>query len=66
MPWFCDNCGERMKGRFCKCGVKAGAIRVPPLDGLLFFDETPDNQGTPRHELMRRREAIIEAEASNA
>ena len=55
-----------MKGRFCKCGVKACAIRVPPLDGLLFFDETPENQGIPRYELMRRREAIIEAEASNA
>jgi len=59
MPWFCDNCAGRMLGRLCKCGVDAGATRVPPLDGLLFFNETEDNQGTPRYELMKQREQQV-------
>jgi len=58
MPWFCDNCGHHMLGRFCKCGSKLGATRAPPLDGLLFFDETQFNQGTPRFELMQVRESV--------
>ena len=63
MPWFCEGCGGR-RGGICKkwCRAKygnAGAERIPPLDGLLFFDETPDNQGTPRYELMKQREQSL-------
>lgn len=47
MPWFCDNCGERLKGSFCKCGAKnAGATRCPPLDGFIFF--AADGSGITR------------------
>ena len=56
MPWFCDNCGQRMYGRLCRCGTDTGATRVPPLDGLVFFNETADNQGTARYILMQQRE----------
>ena len=45
-----------MNGRKCKCGVDIGAERIPPLDGLAFFDEDDTNQGTPRYILMQQRE----------
>ena len=61
LSWFCLGCGERRGGTLCKrrCREKygdAGAERVPPLDGVVFFND--DGSGIPRYELMRQREAV--------
>ena len=60
VSWFCNGCGERRGGTLCKkaCVAKYGNIgaeRVPPLDGVVFFND--DGSGIPRYELMRQREA---------
>ncbi len=59
MAWFCKGCGERRGGAMCKkwCREKygdMGAERIPPLDGVIFFND--DGSGIPRWEI-RKREA---------
>ena len=62
MPWFCLGCAGRRGGTICKkwCREKygdAGAERVPPLDGMVFFND--DGSGIPRYELMQQRVGLV-------
>lgn len=46
MPFYCLQCGSRMRSHRCRCGSHDGE-RVPPLDGYI---ELEPEEGAPSDE----------------
>ncbi|KKL95493.1 hypothetical protein LCGC14_1854030 [marine sediment metagenome] len=62
MAWFCKGCGERRGGAMCKkwCRERygdVGAERIPPLDGMIFFND--DGSGIPRWEIRAQENCPV-------